>query len=163
VRTIHWLFVVSLALFIVGVAFVVAAGRSPRETVSRVEPAPTVPVASIKQIMNAIVQPSAVAIFGAVSSTITKDGTEEKAPHSDAEWDAVRNNAAALAESGNLLMIAGRSIDKGDWVKMSKAMIDAARLTMKATDEKSPQGVFDSGEFIYDSCNNCHGKYQRGG
>ena len=41
---------------------------------------------------------------------MTSAGTEEKQPRIDAEWLAVRRDAIALMEAGNLLMMPGRAI-----------------------------------------------------
>ena len=162
-RTVHWLFIVSVALFLGGIGFVIAAGRTARDAPSIEDPVATLvgPVGTVKQIMRGIVGPAAIVVFASVGSRVTAAGTEEWAPRSDADWEAVENSAVALAEAGNLLMMEGRAVDKGEWVKMSQAMIDAAKIVLKATDAKSAADVFASGEVVYDSCNNCHGTYQR--
>ncbi len=56
-RTVQWLLVVSAALFISGIGFVTASGRSARAASPVAEVLVTTPVASIKQIMNGIVMP----------------------------------------------------------------------------------------------------------
>jgi hypothetical protein len=120
------------------------------------------PVASVKQIMNGIVRPASTTVFESVSTTYTEAGVEERAPRNDQEWADVGNSAAALIESGNLLLMEGRAVDRGDWVKMSQAMIDAATVALRATDAKSTEGLLESGEAINESCDSCHQKYQRG-
>ena len=95
-RTIHWLFVVSLALFVSGVGFVIAGARTARRAPAAATPAIVVtPVASVKQIMKGIVGPAANTVFNSVSTTVTKAGVEEVAPHTDQEWEALGNTAAA--------------------------------------------------------------------
>ena len=106
-RIIHWLFVVSVALFVSGIGFVIAGARAARAAPA-VEAPITTPVASVKQIMKAIVGPAATTVFGAVGTTVSFAGTEEKAPHNDQEWEEVGNSAAALIESGNLLLMGSR-------------------------------------------------------
>jgi cytochrome c556 len=120
-----------------------------------------VPVATMKQVMTGIVSPASNAIFNAVSTTVSDKGVEEVAPHTDEEWAALGNQAAALAEAGNLIMMPGRAIDNGDWMKMSQAMIDAARQAMKAVDAKSAEGILAAGEPVNESCDNCHQRYRR--
>jgi hypothetical protein len=160
---VHWLFVISIALFLSGLAFVIAGARLARQapkatTVDLV----ITPVASVKQIMNGIVGPAANRIFGAVGTVISDKGTVEKAPHTDNEWEAVGDDAAALIESGNLILMNGRAVDQGDWVRMSQAMIDAGKIVLRAAQTKSPDKVFESGEAVNESCDNCHQKYKRG-
>ena len=100
-RPIYWLYLVSIALFVSGIGFLVTSARM-REP-PRVEAPITKPVASVKQIMQGIVDPATNVVFGAVSSTSTKAGVIETAPKTDREWELVGNSAAALVESGNLL------------------------------------------------------------
>jgi hypothetical protein len=163
VRTVHWLFVVSVALFLSGLAFVLAGARLARRA-----PGPAtadvrvVPVATVKQIMNGIVGPAADRLFGAVKYTQSITGTEEKVPHTDEEWDAVGNDAAAVIESGNLILMNGRAIDRGDWARMSQAMIDAGKGLLKAAQARDPGQVMEAGGTLNETCDACHGKYQRG-
>src|SRR5262245_8482892 len=115
-RTVHWLFMISVALFVAGIAFIVAAERG-RRSAPKTEARPVAdvrPVASVKQIMAGIVNPATMAVFDAVSTKVTKQGIEEVAPSTEAEWAALGNSGAALAEAGNLMMIDGRAIDNGD-------------------------------------------------
>ena len=162
-RTVHWLLVVSVALFIAGIGFILAAGRM-RQTAPAVATKPVVavrPIASIKQIMNGIVAPGANAVFNAVSTTVTQKGIEEVFPRNDEEWAALGNSAAALAEAGNMMMVEGRAVDAGDWIKMSQALVDAGTQALKAVDAKSTEAVLTAGETVNESCDNCHAKYQR--
>ena len=162
-RTVHWLLVVSMALFIAGIGFILAAGRM-RQTAPAVSAKPVVavlPVASIKQIMNGIVAPGANAVFNAVSTTVSQKGIEEVFPRNDDEWAALGNSAAGLAEAGNLMLIEGRAVDNGDWITMSRQLIDAAKLALKAVEAKSTEEVLTAGERVNESCDNCHAKYQR--
>src|SRR4051794_26026235 len=124
-RTVHWLFVLSVALFVSGIGFIVAGARAARQAPAAVDSAAAsvTPVASVKQIMKGIVAPAATAVFNSVSTTVTKNGTEEKAPQTDEEWETLGNSAAALIESGNLLLMGSRAVDQGDWVKQSQALI----------------------------------------
>ena len=158
----HWFFLVGVFLYVAGIGFVIAGARAAREA-PPVDAAPqTVPIASVKQIMKGIVAPAATTVFNSVSTTVSFKGTEEKAPHTDEEWEQVGNAAAALVESGNLLLMGTRAIDKGDWVKMSQALIEAGKKTLKAVREKSAESVLESGEAVNTSCDNCHRRYQRG-
>ena len=161
-RIVHWLFIVSAALFVSGIGFVIAGARSARAAVAVEPPVTTTPVASVRQIMRGIVGPAATVVFNSVSTTVSFKGTEEHAPHTEEEWEVVGNSAAALIESGNLLMMGSRAVDKGEWIQMSRAMIDAGTIALKATQEKSADRVLAAGEAVNMSCDNCHRKYQRG-
>ena len=159
-RPSHTFFIVSALLFVCGVGFVVVAARAPRMTPSPVD-VPLAPVASVRHIMRGIVDPAATIVFGAVSTTVTAAGTEEKAPHTAEEWDVVVNSAAALAEAGNMLRMGSRAVDRGDWLVMSRKLTDAGTAALKAAEARDAKGVFASGEAIYQACDSCHSKYER--
>ena len=159
-RVTHWLFLVSAALFVVGIAFLVASTRPAGERPAA-ETVVTTPVASVLQIMRGITAPAARTVFGSVATIVTPNGTEERAPRTAEEWNAVGDSAAALVESGNLLMLGDRAIDKGDWMTMSRALIDASRVALEAAQAKNVKALFDSGETINATCDNCHQRYQR--
>ena len=162
-RVSHWLFVVSVALFVSGIAFLIAGARADRQpTPPAANTEQLVPLASVKQIMNGIVAPAAASVYDAVSTVVTSEGIKEKVPSTDEEWQALGNSAAALVEAGNLLLMGDRVVDHGDWVSISRALIDAGTRVLRATEEKSPDKVFELGEALNETCDNCHRKYQRG-
>jgi hypothetical protein len=159
-RIIHWLFVVSAALFISGIGFVVAGARTTRQAAPVEAPVMT-PVASIKQIMNGIVAPAAKAVFDSVGTIVSAAGIEERRPKNDEEWAALGDSAAALVESGNLLVMGDRAVDRGDWVKMSQALVDAGMMALEAAEAKDADGILTAGSIINTSCDTCHQRYQR--
>jgi hypothetical protein len=163
-KIVNWLFIVSVALFVAGIGFIIAGAREAKKAPAAQAsgPPPAAPVASVRQIMRGIVGPSANVVFESVSTTVSASGIEEKQPRTEEEWVAVGSSAAALIESANMLTIGGRAVDTGEWVAMSKAMADAGMTALKATEKKDPQGVLAAGEAINTSCDNCHRKYQRG-
>jgi len=120
------------------------------------------PVASVKQIMQGIVEPAATAIFESVMTRVSFAGIEETAPRTDEEWEAVGASAAALVESGNLMLMGSRAIDRDDWIKMSQALIDAGNGALRATQAKNAEQLLAAGEAVNNSCESCHRKYQRG-
>jgi hypothetical protein len=161
-RNVDWLFVVSVALFISGISFIIAGARTAQVAAgTRVDAPVMTPVASIKQIMNGIVMPGATVIYNAVGSTSTAAGVVETAPRNDKEWAAVGDSAAALVESGNLLLIGGRALDKGDWVKMTREFSDASKAALEAAAAKNADGILMAGGDLNTSCDTCHAKYQR--
>jgi hypothetical protein len=161
-RTVYALFLVSVLLFLAGVGLAVTGARASRTTPAAPPAGAAVtPVASVRQIMQAIVEPAADTVFGAVSTVVTAAGTDEKQPRTDAEWEAVAGSAAALVESGNLLLMGSRAIDTGAWTTYARDLISAGRVALKAAEAKDAQGVFASGEAIYLACDNCHRTYQR--
>ena len=162
-RPVHWLFIVSLLLFVSGIGFVIAAERAAR---SAPPPAPTelraaAPVATVKQIMSGVVAPSTSVIWESVSTTVSAAGIEEKMPRTDEDWAVVASSAAVLVESANLLLQAPRAVDTGDWPKMVQAMADAGNKALKAAEARSTEGILAVGEEINITCDNCHERYSR--
>jgi hypothetical protein len=161
-RIIHWLFVISAALFVSGIAFIIAGARTAQAAAPAEAPGPSItPVATVKQLMAGIVSPAATIVFDSVGTVVDATGIHEKAPSTDAEWAALGASAAALVESGNMLVIGDRAIDRQDWVTMSKALADAGMIVLKATEAKDAMGVLAAGETLNASCDACHQRYQR--
>ena len=156
-------FALSVALFVSGVGFVIAGARAgrhaaPAAVVSAVQPTA---IATVKQIMKGITGPAALTVFNAVGTVISEKGIEERAPKTDEEWEIVGNAAAALIESGNLMLVGNRAVD-ADWVQRSRGLIEAGKVALAAAQAKNAAGVFESGERINNTCDGCHMKYQRG-
>jgi len=108
------------------------------------------PVGTTLQLRKAIVIPSSDVIFK-ISS---------EAPKDDKEWAVVQNNALMLAESGNLLMMAGRSKDNSEWMKDSRALVDAGTAAFKAANAKDANKLGDISDDILTACETCHTKYK---
>ena len=170
-RIIHAFFLVSTLLFVTGVGFVIAGARATRNGASSSSTssspanagaaAPVAPVASVRQIMSVIVDPAARMVFASVGTIVTAAGVDERAPKSDADWDAVAANAAALVEAGNLMLMSGRAVDQDGWARYCRALVDSSKSVLDAADKRNAEGVFAGSEAIYDSCNGCHQTYQR--
>ena len=122
-------------------------------------PPPFKPVADTKLLMQATIDPTADEIWDAVKTIVTKDGTEEVRPHTNAEWDAIRNHAVTLAESGNLLMMVPRAKDGGEWMQLSHDLVETSERAIRAAEAKNADQLFTVGGDIYESCSNCHRKY----
>jgi hypothetical protein len=161
-RTVYWLFVVSVALFISGIAFIIAGERTARAATPAAAAAPeTTPVATIKQIMIGITNPAAYVVYEAVGTKTTSKGIEEIAPQTDEDWQKVESAGAAVVESGNLMLIGNRALDKGDWVKMTHEMIEHGKRAMAAAKAKDKDKIVEAGGDLNTSCDNCHARYSR--
>jgi hypothetical protein len=66
--------------------------------------------------------------------------------------------AAVLTESGNLLMMPGRSAGP-DWDKHSRALISAGKHATAAAQHQDAGALFDAGGRIYEVCLACHTQY----
>ena len=144
-----------LGLLPASVVLLVTAACAPRPAFK--------PVASVKQLMEATILPSAEVLFDAVGTVISERGVEEIAPKNAEEWATIRNNALTLAESGNLLMIGDRARDRGDWMRMSQALVEAGVVALKAAEAKNPEALFEAGGLVYEACRQCHNQYWKEG
>jgi hypothetical protein len=123
------------------------------------EPPPFKPIADVKQLMQAVIDPAADELWDATGWIVTASGTEERKPQTDADWAAVRGHAITLTEAGNLLMMAPRAKDGGEWMQRSQELIDTGAAAWRAADARDVQKLFDTGGDVYQACTNCHQKY----
>jgi len=162
-RTLQWLFLVSVLLFISGIGFVIAAGRTARTAAPEAAPAvPAVPtIGTVKHVMQAMTMPNAAAIWDSVSTIVDEKGVTENQPRTDEEWFAVEASAAVLAESANMLLSPDRAIDSGNWAKFATELRNSSNTALAAAQKKDPAGILAVGEVINESCDACHESYLR--
>ena len=116
-------------------------------------------VANVQELMLTIVEPAAETYWDAVGWIVDSSGTQEIRPESEEEWEAVRNAAFLIAESGNLLMMDDRVVDGGAWIALSQAMIAVGDRAIQAALVKDEAAVFDVGAEVYETCTACHSAY----
>ena len=171
-RTFGWLVLISTIALVAGC-------RSQQQAAA---PGP-VPVGTIREVMHGIVEHNAFVLFNSVAVTVTAEGTTEKQPRTDEDWDILARAALTLAEAPNLLVTPGRHIAKPEEENTSdgpteltpvqiQARIDANReLWLKHVGnlqavgleafkitavDKSVEALFGVGEKIDQVCENCH-------
>lgn len=120
---------------------------------------PFKPVADIKQLMQAAIDPAADVIWEATGSITDANGTVNRRPKNDEEWAIVRNSAIVLTESANLLMMSPRAKDGDEWMKRSQEMMDTGLAAWKAADAKNVDQLFTVGGDVYEACSKCHQQY----
>jgi len=159
---------------------------------SKSEPAPAPasdapqyqPAATVKDLMQSIVDPSADLVWNAVTTVQTATGTIDKAPKTADDWLKVRHGAVGLSEGANLLMMPGRHVaqpheksdtpgvelepaemevlinkDRAAFIERAKALHEAGMAAVAAADAKDAQKLFEVGEQIEQACENCHSHY----
>jgi hypothetical protein len=172
-------------LILTGAAFLACNScvRQP-ETQSQQPQAEYRTTATIKDIMDSMVDPSADFIWEAVAIVVSAKGVEEKAPHTDEEWRDVRRRAITLLEATNLLQIPGRHVakpgekaddpkvelapeqieeminkDRTSWIKYAHGLHDATTEALKAIEAKDKEKLLDVGNGIDEACEKCHLQY----
>jgi hypothetical protein len=107
-------------------------------------------LANVLQLHELLISPASDAVFNAASE-----------PPTDAKgWTAARNQALVLAEASNLLMVGSRVRDNGNWMKMSRALVDAAALAASAAEKKDAKALAAATDSITVACMECHRPYR---
>jgi cytochrome c556 len=161
------------------------AGCSQSQPAAATESGPPYePAATVKDLMQSIVDPSADAVWMSVTTVQSASGTVETAPKTDQDWLKVRHGAVGLSEGANLLMMPGRHVarpgeksetpgielepsemealiakDRGAFIERAKALHEAGMAAVAAADAKNPEKLFEVGEQIERACENCHSHY----
>jgi len=140
--------------------------------------------ATIKDIMDSMVDPSGDFMFESVQEIADATGIHEKAPQTDEEWQEVRHRAFILMEAPNLLVMEGRKVaqphersknpqvelqpeeiqklvdgDRASFTRRARKLQDAAAEAIKAVDAKDKDALFKSIDSIDKACENCHLHY----
>lgn len=106
-----------------------------------------------------LMDPAADVVWESVGTIMTKEGTFERAPANDDEWNAVKAGAMTLVETGNLLLIPARTGGSDEWVSLAQAMITQSKRAIKAAEDHDKEATFNIGADIYESCVNCHKRF----
>ena len=114
---------------------------------------------TVQMLMANMLDPAADLLWDAVGTVLDETGETYWEPETEEDWLQVRLGAVALAEASNLLIMEGRARDQDQWISLSQAMADAAMLAFDAAAAQDAQRIFDLGEVVYESCNNCHTLY----
>jgi hypothetical protein len=142
------------------------------------------PTATVKDIMDSVVDPNADAIWDSVEIVATLQGTEEKAPRTDEDWRTLRRHAISLLEASNLLLVPGRRIarpgekaedervdlkpeeieervknDPAAWTTGAHALHAATLESLKAIEARDVKALLNAGGVLDQSCETCHRQY----
>jgi cytochrome c556 len=140
--------------------------------------------ATIKDIMDSMVDPSGDFLFESVVEIADERGITEKAPHTDEEWADVRRHALVLLEAPNLLVMDGRLVarphersknpqvelepeaiqklvdgDRPSFIRRARRLQASAEMVMKAAEAKDKTALFQAIESVDKACETCHLRY----
>ena len=99
-RICHWVLIASL--LVIGTACSTKAPPPPPQAPALLMPA------TIKDIMDSMVEPSGDFVFESVQEISDEHGITEKAPKTNAEWEGVRHHLFVLMEAPNLMTMQDR-------------------------------------------------------
>jgi hypothetical protein len=140
--------------------------------------------ATIKDIMDSMVDPSGDFMFEAIQEIADEQGVRKKAPETDDDWTEVRRHAMVLIEAPNLLTMDGRRVaragekadnpqvelqpeeiqklidaDRPAFMRRAKRLQDAAAAALTAAESKNQDALFTAIDSIDKACENCHLHY----
>src|ERR1700677_4139445 len=131
--------------------------------------------ANLAQLMRGTLYPESNVVFAA------QDVNPADVPHakdpsmatdplqsSYGKWQAVENNALAIAEVADLLMLPGRKCANGldvplknpDWAKFVQELRDAGMTAYAAAQTKNQDKMTDAAGVMTTACMHCHVKYR---
>jgi len=138
--------------------------------------------ATVKDIMHSMVDPNADFLFQSVQTIEDRRGIREIAPHTDAEWENVRERLMVLLRAPELLP--GRraarprdrsknpevesqpeeiqkflDTDSSTFLRRAQKLQDAASVAMKAVDAKDKDALLLGLDGIDKACESCHLRY----
>ena len=142
------------------------------------------PTATVEELMRAVIDPAADAVWDSVVITSTPEGIEREVPDSDDDWLALEHHAVRLLEAGNLLQIDGRPIAAADsvselpgidlapadiairvaeqydaWLRSAREMHDAGVVVLDAVRARSVDALLESGDRLDAACESCHSRF----
>lgn len=132
---------------LLGLLAACSAGKAP-ETAAVAAPVVET-LATTRQLMMGITNPAA--------NVLSQIG--DHPPQDDAAWDLVVANSLAVAESGNLLLTGTRNLQQPEWTALAMNLIEKAKATALAAQEKDVDRVIATGNDLSEVCVSCHTKY----
>ena len=172
----------TLAPPVLGVALLCAGCSGESESSS--ETPEFRPTASIQDIMLSIVDPSADAIWESVATIVTHEGTEERRPSTDEEWNELYHEAIRLVEASNLLLMDDRAVarpgfrsenpgielepeeiqlliddDRTAWIGYVGELHKVAVSMLESIEAQDADKLFDEGGPLDVACERCHRHY----
>ena len=151
-----------------------ARAQAPARGVAATTPGPRVE-ATLAQLMRGTLYPESNVVFAA------QDQNPADVPHAKdpsmatdplasqyGKWEAVENNALAIAEVANLLTLPGRKCSNGldvplnnaDWAKFVQGLREAGMTAYAAAQTRNQDKIIDAAGVMTTACANCHVKYR---
>jgi hypothetical protein len=107
------------------------------------------PVGTISELMTDIIYPQSDELFYVMRTP----------PETDYDWSLLGRSALTLAESGNLLMIEGRSIRQEAWMVAATLLLETAKTAYQATKDHDLEAIVALSPELERSCRSCHEQY----
>jgi len=135
--------------------------------------------ASIRELMDATVDPAADGIWESVMVVSDGKGTEKRQPRTPEEWQAVRRHVVTLIEAMNLVTMKGRRAappgtprvpeeltpeqvdallvsDRATFIAFAREMQKTTRAALDAVGKRDAEALLRAGSEIDRACESCH-------
>lgn len=156
-----------------------ASPSGERASQADLSPPPLKPVASVRELMDSVVDPAADGLWDSVATISSQKGVEKREPRTDEDWKKVRRHAISLIEGMNLVMMEGRDAappgtapgpgeltparidamigaNRPEFYQFAEGVRDRATDALHAIDRKDPEALFSVGSDIDRACEGCH-------
>lgn len=156
--------------------------QSSRAPPASAQQSPFIATATIKELMDSTVDPSADALWESVAVVYSMSGEKERSPRTPEEWLAVRRHAITLVEATNLLVMEGRhaapadtqpgegelspqqidqriASDRETFVRFAHGLHATATKALEAIDKQDSEALLQAGGDIDEACEACHVTY----
>ncbi|MES2607052.1 MAG: hypothetical protein V4603_19130 [Pseudomonadota bacterium] len=149
---------------------------------------PTLPVAllpavSINELMSDTINPSARALWRAVSYTVTAEGVTETMPETDEDWQQLRAHGDALVKAGATLLLPALTVsaapteerpdfqftpaeiaqlmqqNKVAWTDNVRNMQTATLQILATIEKRDMQAYIEAGPALNATCESCHAQF----
>ena len=139
------------------------------------------PRASIAEVMESVIVPSADVLWNATAYDISAEGVKDFTPKTDEDWERVEWAGVTLAEGLNALLIPGRRVappgtvsespehelnpeqieeilkkEPETWVGFVHALDDTVQEIQEAIRKRDLKALNEAGGALDEVCENCH-------
>jgi hypothetical protein len=176
----------AAAAAVLVVTSVLAGCKAPAPAPAQAPPAaadapPYRPVASIREVMNSVIDPNIDPVWNSVRTVIDNGKATDEVPTTDEQWAEVRRHALVVGEAANLLLMPGRPVapagakasapgvelepdqvralidkNRDGWNLYAQQFQDTLQPVLAAIDAKDPHALTEAGEKVNDMCETCH-------
>jgi hypothetical protein len=145
-------------------------------------PPALIPDLTVAELMKDTINPSAQALWKAVSYVATEAGTTETEPRTDADWAALRKHADVLVRAGSLLILPTLKIAKdqartpayqytpveieqlrqqglSSWREYSQRLQTTTQKLIGAIEKHDLPAYIELGAPINQACEGCHAQF----
>ena len=144
------------------------------------------PIVSVKELMRDLIDPIADNIFDAVSIIVDKNGTVERSPKTEEDWERIRIGATTMAEASYLLkvrrpftppgeennsvgpdapelsaaaILAKVEKDPVEWNARIQTLRNVGLEVLEIVKRKNADELWEAAENLDVACENCHRSY----